>query len=493
MKSLQKIHSASYLILLGLTILMAIGTVVAVIQGDVSILTGGLASTVFVIFAIVQIVCITLYQPGRSVYKIGFYLMHIGLLVLLAGLAAYALAGDSITVQVPISQTGNYYRYVQNEDGEEVDLGFAFKLTDFTVEKYESGGDRYYKTDVTFADPTTLATENDYLEVNRTLRRNGWKLYLMSYSDGTANLGALQLTPYISHVYSASGADAGISVIRQIYADLAGKWYTYYYYDEINGRFTAVSDESVGALTGSLWAYTFEEESAVTVYLTRKDGAFSETLTATGSEIAAHIAEQYGDSIVNYYYYTIDMGRITEIDTDYLIGQCTDPVFAGIRVSQSGQVSVCVMKEAMTPDAAFTSAEGGSSLLADITSVYGASTITPQYRIYSPTISDYTAATEEEILAEEGVLNAYAVNMGDTLVIFVHPLSNILLLKRDPGEYATVIGMILVMVGGVMMCLFRGRKKAKDETVSDAPSADQPTAHPAQGDKRKPSKGGKQR
>lgn len=470
MKALQKFHFASYLILLALTVILAIGAAAAALTGSIDVLAGGLAVGVFVIFAILQIVCLALYQPALTVYRIGFYLLHVGLLILLAGLAAYSVAGESITVQVPINENGNYYSYVQNEEGEEIDLGFAFKLDSFKLEKYESGSDKYYRTDVTFADPTTLATESDYLEVNRTLRRNGWKLYLMSYSDGRSNMEANGLSKHVYEIYTAEGATAGTSIVEQVYSDVAGKWYSYYLYDEINGHFNAVTPEEISTLSGSVWAYTFTSDGAVSVYLTRKDGAFAKTMTATGSEIAAYVDEHYANKQINYYYYTIDMGRITAIDRDYLVGQCTDPVFMGVRESSSGNVSVYVMKAEMLPDATFAETEGGSALLSKIETRHGKAADTPQYRIYSPSISDYTAATEEEILASKGVLNAYAVYMGDTPVIFVHPLSNILLLKQDPGEWATLAGMIMVMLGGVMMCLLkkRGTKEPVPESVSAA-------------------------
>lgn len=465
MKALLKFHYISYLILLALTLVMAIGALAAAASGNIDVLTGGLAVGVFVIFAILQIICLALYQPAWTVYKIGFYLLHVGLLILLAGLAAFTISGESITVQVPIDENGSYYSYVQNEEGEEIDLGFGFKLDDFAVEKYESGNDKYYKTNVSFADPTTLAVDKDYLEVNRTLRQNGWKIYLMSYSDGTTNMEANGLAQYVYEIYNAEGETAGNSIVEQIYGDFAGKWYNYYLFDEINGRFSPLTAEEIGTVTGSLWAYVFETKTSVTVYLTRKDGAFAETFTATGSQVAEHMKQNYADSRINYYYYTIDMGRTTAIDEDYLIGQCTSPVFVGIRTGSAGSVNVYVMKEEMKPNGVLSSTEGGSKLLSDLSDRYGAAAETPQYRIYSPAISDYTAATEEEILAKTGVLKAYAVYMGDTPVVFVHPLSNILLLKRDPGEYATLAGMVLVMTGSVLMCLFR--KRRKEETIPD--------------------------
>ncbi len=470
MKSIQKLHFYVYLILLGLTLVLAIGATAAMISGNIGIISGGLATAVFVIFAILQIGCLAVYQPGLTPYKIGFYLLHVGLLILLAGLAAYSFAGESMTVQVPVSENGQYYDNVQNEEGEMTDLGFAFRLTAFEIQKYESGADKYYKTNVEFADPTTLEIKTDYLEVNRTLRQNGWKLYLMDYSDGTRELMQYGIPDdMIYETYNATGADSGASVLDLVYQDLTGKRYTYYLYDETNG-FTYVSAEAVALLSGSLWAYTFEAEDSVAVYLTRKDGSFAETRTETGSQIVSYLKETYPDTHINYFYYTIDYGKLTAVEESYVTEQCTGKVFAGIRDNGDAGIGVYVMKEEWIPTKTFTSLSGGSQLMADIETACGAAAPTVSYMIYSPKAQSYTAATEEAIAQQNGQIAAYAVNMSGSPVIFVHPIQNILLLKRDPGEYATVAGMIMVMLGAVLMCLIRG--KAGHAEPSDNGSAD---------------------
>ena len=109
MKSIQKLHQFTYIAMLILTVILAIGSIAAAATGDISILEGGLAALLFIAFAILQIICLAVYQPGCTPYKIGFYLMHVGLLVLLAGLAGFELAGNDMTVQVPVSESGAYY------------------------------------------------------------------------------------------------------------------------------------------------------------------------------------------------------------------------------------------------------------------------------------------------------------------------------------------------------------------------------------------------
>lgn len=536
MKSLQKFYHHSYVILLLLTILMAAGTVATVVTGDINMLTGWLATFVFIVFAALQIVCLALYQPAWSVYKVGFYALHVGLLILLAGLAAFSLVGESITVQVPINPDGRYFGYVQNEKGEEIDLGFAFKLDKFTLEKYKSGSDKYYKVDMTFADPTTLAAETDYLEVNRTVRKNGWKIYLMSYSDGISTLSSVKngsnIYSMVHKTYSASGKEAGVNIINAVYEDIEGKWYDYYLYDEANSCFVPVSESKINAISGSLWACTFPEDDYVAIYLTQKDGSFAQKLSGTGSQLLAKIEEAYPNQTVSYYKYISDPYRsdyrsvkhlhtqnpidgteeetpstapaqTTEATTENPIAEITDSVHAYIRVEENGAVDVYITEEEITPAATHTSTEGGSSLLATLMETYGVAASQPTFQIYDTATGWYTTVVREEIIQQAGVLNAYAVNMGDSLVIFVHPLSTLLLLKRDPGEFATLIGMILVMVGGVMMCLFRKRKQIAEAPATEAISAPEapqsveepPKAAPANSSKKKhkSTKGGKKR
>lgn len=466
MNPTHKLHFATYLIMTVLTVILAIASVVAAVSGSIDILTGGLSALVFIVFAILQIACISLYQPALTPYKVGFYALHLGLLILLSGLAAYAFAGSERTVQVPVDESGTFYSSVRNENGEEEDLGFSFRINGFRVDKYESGNDRYYRADVEFLEPTTLRQTKDYLEVNRTLRQNGKKIYLMDYTDGIKSLsGQYGLSDASFYeTYAAHGESAGEDLLTLIYQDVTGVRYAYYLYDEINSRFSARTVEEIALLTGNLWAYTTEADGCVTVYLTPKDGSFTETLTNTGENMIAHVQNTYPNQRIRYYYYTIDQGVVTplydaSVDTDMENPVASyKEVFAGIRKTDAG-VDVYIMKEALLPTHQFTSDEGGSALMSKITEVHGSEAAPLSYMLYSPAQGGYVRAEESEILTLSGEICGYALNMGDSALIYVHPLSVVLLIKNDPGEWASLVGMILVMLGSVLMCLVRGRKK----------------------------------
>ena len=466
MNSIHKLHGVTYRILTLLTLILAVASIISAASGSIDVFTGGLAAFVFILFAILQIACISVYQPAFTPYKIGFYLMHLGLLILLSGLAAFELAGSEQTVFVPVNENGNFYSSVRNENGEEEDLGFSFRINAFRVDKYESGNDKYYRADMEFLDPTTLRQSKEYLEVNRTLRQNGKKIYLMDYSDGSKALsGQYGLSAdSFYNVYAAHGTESGYDLLSLIYQDIVGTHYSYYLYDPINSRFISTYPEQIATITGNLWAYTEQDGNAVTVYLTTTDGAFTETLTDSGANILSHVASTYPDARISYYYYTMDQGVVSLLFDPSMEGKTENPVedyatvFAGIRVTDAG-VSVYVMKEELKPHRSFRSEQGGSTLLNEITSAYGAAAPQVSYMLYNSSVSGYVKATEIDVAALNGELRGYALNMGDSALVYVHPLSVVLLIKQDPGEYATLAGMILVILGAILMCLVRGKRK----------------------------------
>lgn len=402
-KGLQTFYAIAYLILSVLVLLMIVGAVVAVVQGDAEALTGGLAFVVFALFAALQVICLSVYKPGLTLYKIGFYLLHGGLLLMLVGFLAYALAGEQLNVDVPVNSAGSFYSSVQNEEGEMTSLGFGLRIDKFRVEKYEdTGNDKYYRADLTFVDTATLQQESGYLEVNRTMRNNGWKIYLMSYTDGSAILRSTYgLTEDRFYgTYSADGAASGVDLVSLVQQDLGGYFYSYYFYNDAALRFAPISEETLATQPGTLYAHTFAQGNQVNVYVSRTLNAFDASVT---------------------------------------------------------------------PDNSFT-ADGGSELTASLVGAYGEPNEGVRYQLYDRTTGGYVQASQSDIQSQSGYLKGYALAMGDELVVYVHPVSVMLLIKKDPGEFVVLAGMALLFVGTVLTCLIRGRKK------DSADGADEPAA-----------------
>lgn len=118
------------------------------------------------IFAILMIVCILLEK--FHVRKMGFYLLHIGLVLVLIGCFAYFINGHNY--QVTFQQDPNNYYMVTtpDENGEPVDLGMDIKIMDATVEYY-SPTYTVYQIDTQTGEMTTvesdLEVQDGYLDL----------------------------------------------------------------------------------------------------------------------------------------------------------------------------------------------------------------------------------------------------------------------------------------------------------------------------------------
>lgn len=299
--------------LVGIFLLVA---VCASFAGDNSLFTGDGESLLsqwvplilFSAYALIQAVCLTLYRFGFGVYKIGFALLHVGILVMLVGFLAGSLGGEQSYFNLT---TGSYYDGYYDSNGNYNSLGFGIQITDFTVEKYESGSDKFYHADLLITDTSTGMQKTAELEVNRTYRNAGWKIYLMSYSDGKT---------------------VGELANRQIDSSF-----------EANG-----------------W-----------------------------TELAGKIAAAYpADAETSYLCYNLNSGTYRETTADALTASAAMPLYG-------------------------------------------------------------------HVVVENG-----------KLTIYVYPEQELLLFKRDPGEYVVLVGMIMIFAGVVMTCLLPRRKNTgKDETV----------------------------
>lgn len=172
-----KFRRISYIILAILCALLLCFATVATVRGDGSMMHSAPTLIIFSAYALLQIACIALFDFGLTPKKIGFYLLHLGLLVMLVGFLVYIISGEYYTLSFSV---GEGYNGFYKEDGDYESFGFGMSIESFEVEKYEDGTDRHYLANVAFSDGST-----DTLEVNKTLRKGGYKIYLMDYSDGS--------------------------------------------------------------------------------------------------------------------------------------------------------------------------------------------------------------------------------------------------------------------------------------------------------------------
>lgn len=228
----KKLAKALYIILGVVTIALLIMTIFASASGQDADYPA-VTAVIFIFLGGAIAVSLVVFNPQKSLYDIGFYLLHIGIVLFIVGMAVFGLKGSSRYVALPnissvvsaenelksvyglgdsdIDRLKSYRNQMAGDDGEIIDLGFNFRITDFTAEYYEDGESvKHYDAQVEFflRDGTV---ETLHLTVNHPIYRGGWKIYLMSV--GTSPYGYEQVTLLIKNDPAEFVSVAGIALI----------------------------------------------------------------------------------------------------------------------------------------------------------------------------------------------------------------------------------------------------------------------------------------
>ena len=142
-----------------------------------------------VLFVILQIACIVKYKFRVSFRSIGFYICHIGIILIACGGIIGFFCTQSARFNIPIT-TSTTYRQVSMNNGDVIDFGFSIAVSGFRVERYDdSGDDKQYVADMVIYDDNE---ENKYtLKVNSPVSYGGWKFYMMGYDADSYNAVSL--------------------------------------------------------------------------------------------------------------------------------------------------------------------------------------------------------------------------------------------------------------------------------------------------------------
>ena len=183
-----------YIIMLVISVIISAMTIVVSVTKtagtDESIFNSPFVVILFGVYVAVQIVCIFKIRGKLTMYRIGFYILQCGLVLTLVGMYIYYLNGDKLeNVAVPVD--GTTYSTIQRDadddkndlDEKYVDLGFALGFSDFKVEKYEDGSDKFYDAKLIIVKRGVENPESKSLRVNHPVRAEGWKIYLMNYEE----------------------------------------------------------------------------------------------------------------------------------------------------------------------------------------------------------------------------------------------------------------------------------------------------------------------
>lgn len=182
-----KIGSYVPLGITGAFLLLAIIDAIRLRMGETSLFGGILTIMLLAVAALALVVSLFIRKPTVSVYGIGYYLMHGGLMLFLLGSFIYGISGVSITTAVPIDRYSTYSQ-IQSKEGEIVSLGFDVGVSDFKMEQYSIeedgvGGPKFYEATLMIQAHNGGDLQTKPLIVNKPVRENGWQILLMGYSS----------------------------------------------------------------------------------------------------------------------------------------------------------------------------------------------------------------------------------------------------------------------------------------------------------------------
>ncbi len=200
----KKISLTLYVALAVVTAALLVMTILASAGVD-GVWSGMPVVIVLLVLGIAIAVSLIVFNPRRNFYSIGFYVLHLGIVLFLIGSFVYTVSGSEIYVSPPNKSSFTdviRYQMVQNgytaeeveefaskfynevgstkEDGttEIKSLGFNFRVADFKTEYYEDGKSvKYYEATLEFLENGETVEKS--LSVNHPLYYGGWKIYLM--------------------------------------------------------------------------------------------------------------------------------------------------------------------------------------------------------------------------------------------------------------------------------------------------------------------------
>lgn len=93
---------------------------------------------IFVIF--MAALCVSIlhssFKQRFTWKKLGFYLSHLGIILLLGGALLGMLYEEQVQFAIPISETMDFWE-IPKADGDQIELGFGFGVTNFNVDRFE--------------------------------------------------------------------------------------------------------------------------------------------------------------------------------------------------------------------------------------------------------------------------------------------------------------------------------------------------------------------
>lgn len=195
----MKFQKWLYIMFFALSALLTVFTVVVSLNGtsgtEDSVFKSVWVVFIFAFYVLVQLFCFfTAKSKKLTIKRLGFYLLHIGLILFLLGSFIYYISGDVVSVSVPVNDSAVYNKIKRDkldEHGNDIlKLDFGIGISKFSVERYaddndEEKMDKWYEATLLIVPNGTREIKEKILTVNNPVRQSGWKIYLMNYDKAT--------------------------------------------------------------------------------------------------------------------------------------------------------------------------------------------------------------------------------------------------------------------------------------------------------------------
>lgn len=129
-------------------------------------------------------------EKGRAT-RLGVYVVHLSVLVLLLGALVGSFSGFDGYVQIPEGQAASAISLRESDNA--MPLGFEIRCDDFDVSFYESGRPKEYRSTLSILENGKVMLTKEIV-VNRPLRYKGVRIFQSSYGTASARKAVLAFT-----------------------------------------------------------------------------------------------------------------------------------------------------------------------------------------------------------------------------------------------------------------------------------------------------------
>ncbi len=149
-----------------------------------------------------------LFARKGAIGRIGVYVLHSSIIIILVGAIIGSLAGYKAFVEIP--EGGSATTVVAGPEGmkrKAVDLGFTVRCDSFSVSYYDTGAPREYKSILSIVDGGRTVVDKRPVLVNRPLSYKGVTFYQQSYGQAappTFHLGVRERKTGKSYTFAVS-------------------------------------------------------------------------------------------------------------------------------------------------------------------------------------------------------------------------------------------------------------------------------------------------